>query len=525
MSAINVMRLPKSLSLGELLDVLQQWPGLTVAAASANKQITSLLIDLTPVQTQNDLWQLHEKAQSSGVQAILTVDLNGHAVSVARALQLPVLSLQPGASQSEIHTILHQLGDVDSRSDSPIFTEELALERVATIADRAVELLGGHILVEDEEFRVLAYSQIMGDIDEARKQAILHRQLPSVYQHIFNSQGVQASLLSGVDVIQTEAVPEHGLGPRLVISIRRNQRLVGTIWFARDTPYDSRDIEELQKTADQLSVNIVEALRARRDERIRHDDALYNLLYGVSIPEASNTLETSTINFRRPAHVITIKPIRFDGDRALSIETSGLRVLAEITSRSAHADVLTAMTQEVLYLVHFGCADGGSCEGLASLLLAQQLATSLGRINVQAAIVVGKHAADHTSLKESRLSADRVVNVLSTEQRTTTLTVGQAWAELTIDFFLGNAVNAPDFLPTQLQTHITRDSEQDRELFRTVKTALDYWTNLAYAADVLEVHQNTIRYRLKKFQQVYGIDLQTPKSRLALWMVFEKCYT
>lgn len=514
-----IVDLTRPASLGALVDSLHRLPRVVLAAPGTDRRIRLVHVELDPITSQLSLWQIHEQARAAGAHALVVIDAGGVALDAQRSLRLPLVSLAPGATHEDVVRLLGKL-EADPESWS-VLAEERAKERIFTIADRTAELLDGHILVEDEDFHVLAYSQLSDHVDEARQQAILHRQLPAVYQQIFNSQGVQASLLGGTEVIQTEPAPEHGLGPRLIVAIRRYGRLVGTIWFARDHPvFSERDIEGLRSAAQQMSRTLVEALRERRDERIRHDDALLDLLHGRNPAEAAHTLETSAFDLRQPAHVLTVAPLAARNPGS-SLESSGLRVLAEVTARAAQVAALTVVEGERLHLVHLGCTGPGaaSCDASESLRLATRLLESFTRIDFPVAIGIGAHAEDHSELAASKASAGRVATALLREDCGGARSTRQAWAELTIDTFLGGDSRDPGAIPERLRELLQEATPRAREQVRTIRVTLDHWGDLGAASAALHVHQNTIRYRLQRFQDSCELDLKSPKTRLALWML------
>jgi DNA-binding PucR family transcriptional regulator len=62
------------------------------------------------------------------------------------------------------------------------------------------------------------------------------------------------------------------------------------------------------------------------------------------------------------------------------------------------------------------------------------------------------------------------------------------------------------------------DAEHGTDYARTLVCWFDAGCDMAGAAELLAVHPNTCRYRLKQLQQHLGIDLADPDERLVLWL-------
>ncbi len=62
------------------------------------------------------------------------------------------------------------------------------------------------------------------------------------------------------------------------------------------------------------------------------------------------------------------------------------------------------------------------------------------------------------------------------------------------------------------------DAAQGTDLARTIRTYLDHLGSVRATADALHVHQNTVRYRLDVVRNELRIDLDSPDTRLWLWL-------
>ncbi len=62
------------------------------------------------------------------------------------------------------------------------------------------------------------------------------------------------------------------------------------------------------------------------------------------------------------------------------------------------------------------------------------------------------------------------------------------------------------------------DAESNTEYAKTLRTYLDCSRDSARTSAALSLHQNTLRYRLKRLRDLFGVDLDQPEDTLLLWL-------
>ena len=63
---------------------------------------------------------------------------------------------------------------------------------------------------------------------------------------------------------------------------------------------------------------------------------------------------------------------------------------------------------------------------------------------------------------------------------------------------------------------VSYDHEHGTDLTKTLRVLLEQHLNLAQTAKVLNVHYNTLRYRLDRIKEILGDILENPQQRLAI---------
>ncbi|MGJ0203615.1 helix-turn-helix domain-containing protein [Leucobacter sp. gxy201] len=516
---MELIALATPLPLGRILDALEDLPE-QVSLHRRPAPVQRIAVETRTLAGAAELRDAYGQACAAGAELVIVVGAKPLLPELGPT-DTPVMAVRAEATPASISRLVKQL-----KYDSPvpgILEDEQAQSEIVDIVDRAADSLRGHIIVEDQDFQMLAYSRFAAPIDEARRNAIMQRRMPGYLQQVFNAQGVQASLIRGEDVLEVAPDAAAGLGPRLVVAIRSRGRLVGTIWFARASPaFAEDDTATLQAAAAQMSEILVADLRRREDERITRDDAALDLLAGRRVEAALLELGVTGRSFGRGAHVIsfTVAP---EHPEAQSIRLADFRVLVANSSWSVQNEAVTVADGDRLHIVHFDCGgDPHECDATGARLLAGYFVESLQRVDIEVAVGIGSHANAPHDVAGSAATADRVLNALLREGRSGVATPGEFWAPLLLDQLLAQQLPIRGRVPRGLEQMLASNVAKDRDLLATVRVAIDHWGDIGRAARRLHVHHNTVRYRLQRFADLTGVDLDIPDMRFAVWALLRQ---
>ena len=510
-------------TLGTLLDALRPSVSLTLEAAPGvasspllqSGAIRTVFVDVTPIDDEAALTSSIERATEHSCEAIVLTEVQPALLAEERFV-LPVIALRPGKEFSWVRERIESMDRVDR--DVRLLPEEHSRLSITEIADRAAAELGGHIIVEDEAFQLLAHSRMTDDADVARREAVLQRQLPGPYQQIFNTQGVLARLIAGEDIVHTERVASAGLGQRLVAAIRHHGRLLGSIWLARDTPaFTAEDAAVLRGAAAEMAVLLAALIRVRDDERMRRDEAVASLLSGQVLASPLISLGHGAPDVSRPGHVIAMTEVPLPTTRH-RVEAEGIRVLADVTARSGRAAVLTTTVNDVALMLHFGCdAEANDCTAGSSLALAERLTESFAGMGATVALAIGRHWSTTSGIPASGQDATDMVAEMRARRRAGLSTLTELWGTLTVSDLLPTIASESP-LPPPVK-HLFDSNARSSEQRRALRIILDHWGDVAITAKLLGVHPNTVRYRLQRLRATLHVDLHDADTRLALWIL------
>jgi hypothetical protein len=133
------------------------------------------------------------------------------------------------------------------------------------VANSLARLVGAPVTIEDPDTIVVAYSGGDQDVDEARIETILGRQVPVRYRDAITAAGVFERLAVSDDVIVVD-LPEASMVPRAVVAVRDDGRLVASVWAALGAPPTEQQSAVLRSAAPVIAEHL-------RRERHRADAA------------------------------------------------------------------------------------------------------------------------------------------------------------------------------------------------------------------------------------------------------------
>jgi DNA-binding PucR family transcriptional regulator len=121
---------------------------------------------------------------------------------------------------------------------------------------------------------------------------------------------------------------------------------------------------------------------------------------------------------------------------------------------------------------------------------------------------IGSPAPTVEGVARARREADRVLRVLlrePTEESVATLDDVRAKA---------NVLEILDLLRERAHLRDGRVAGLDPSMLQTLREYLDRFGDVAAAAQALQTHPNTVRYRLRRIAELTGMDLTDPSERL-----------
>lgn len=403
-----------------------------------------------------------------------------------------VLKAAPEASWGQLYTLIDALLAVAG----PFGPGEPA--DLFTLANQVAARVGGAVAIEDLAMRILAYSTIDGQqIDDLRRDGILGRRVPG---HPTHAEEYTAVLRSDGAIWSRE--PREFL-PRLAIAVRARGEALGTIWVVEaDRPLSPDAAEVLAEAAVVAAPQLARVNLAADEVRRRRAEQLGRLLRGVGPTE--ELAAAFGLPVSQPVTVVAISR----GDHAVDAVYAGdllrvafaayrIRVAAGAVDGRAYAIVSTDSRAPLLHRI-----------------IADVLAQANERLGDGWRAGIGR-TVPLAAVPESLRQAEAALRVLYSH-----LGKGDIGrhADLAAPLLLLDVGTAMRGLPTMTGEPLARVAEHDRRHGTDYLHTLQAWIASHYdvsrAAEVLSLHPNTLRYRLRRIGEL--IDIDDPDTRLVL---------
>lgn len=472
--------------------------GMAAAAGSAD------VFFLLGVTDDEALRWIATQARDRAPVAIFAKEPSQALVTRAVAVGSAVVAVEPRARWERLYQLVNHVLEHHGQGD-PVDDSGTDLFGLAqSLADR----IHGMVSIEDAQSQVLAYSASNDEADELRRLSILGRAGPPEHLEWIGQWGIFDALRADNEVVRVAERPELGLRPRLAIGIyhpstgpRRPPVFAGTIWVQQGSAPLADDADDMMRGAAVLAARIMFRLAARPSTHARRVQQLLGLTDGEAVDVAGIARELGL-----PAES-NAALIGFDsadsGPRhprltdVLALSASAFRRDAQVAAQGSRIYVLlpqTATTRSVASWVR----------GTISALR-----TELG---VQLRAVIATPVAGLAGIAAARGEVNRVLD--SAERHP--ISIGQVTSpgEARTTVLLDEIVTLVGTDERLVDPRVRDLCAADPMLAETLRAYLDAFGDIAAAAMFLQVHPNTVRYRIRRIEKLLSTSLSDPEVRL-----------
>jgi len=474
--------------------------GLAAAAGSAD------VFFLLGVTDDEALQWIDGQVQGRTPVAIFVKEPSDALVTTAVAAGSAVVAVEPRARWERLYQLVnHVLEHHGDRADLDSGTDLFGLAQ--SLADR----IHGMVSIEDAQSHMLAYSASNDEADELRRLSILGRAGPPEHLRWLDQWGIFDALRASGEVVRVAERPELGLRPRLAIGIyhppagaRRPPVFAGTIWVQQGSQPLADDAEEMLRGAAVLAARIMFRLAARPSTHARRVQQLLGLTDGEVAAPADVAAIARELGLAADGTAALIGWDTADsGTRharladVLALSASAFRRDAQVASNGSRIYVLVPLTATTRSVTSWA-------RGTISALR-----TELG-VELRAAI-----AAPVAGLAEVAAARAEVDRVLDSAERHP-ISIGQvtSLAEVRTTVLLDEIVTLVGTDVRLVDPRIRDLHAQDPVLAETLRAYLDSFGDIGAAAQLLQVHPNTVRYRVRRIEKLLSTSLADPELRL-----------
>lgn len=346
------------------------------------------------------------------------------------------------------------------------------------------------VLLDDPSLAPLAYSRQWGEIDGVRSKSILTRGAPPTVRDALMAQGIAEA----ADVVRTTADPVLGMAERVCVAVRSNKQLLGYIWILDPGATLSDEELDVARTA----ARRVARLMTESVTRLVGDESALMLKLAS---EAVEDREAAVADVRAqgalpdgPVVLCLLGAVSDDVELTVVAHMAirRLSVGHAITGRLADGTaVLASLGDPVLRTLHSG-----------------EVAQWLHRIAPEGVAVGQSGSAPLDGLHEAARHARVAFTVARSKPAARSFA---AWPTLRADRLVAQLPRSwRDDLPQDLARLI----REHPPLAATLAAFLDAGGDVKAAADATSLHRSGVYYRLRRIEELTGLQLDRGDDRL-----------
>ncbi len=378
------------------------------------------------------------------------------------------------------------------------------------LVDALAAELDRPVNVDDRQFRALAYSSHANQVDPVRLASILQREAPRAVTAWLESLGIREARA----FVRVPANPRFEMAARVCVPVRFDGALLGYLWMIDEpTPLSDAELLASQRGAPQLGVELSRMRALDRHDRER-ERALLGRLLGEGDPTAAAAaLLRDGFLARAPVYAVCVmQAVHADGHELTDTVRVRLVAAVEQVRRSMAPHHLLPFLPGDQLVVVLACSESGEPARRARALAAAATRTLAGSTGWSSFAGLGDERATVQEL------------AIAYEEARLALRVGRAarpdeslvrWASLgayrTIAALLGDGAAT---LPASLERLLA--CADAATLVPTLECYLDLGGDVRAAAETLFVHRSSLYGRLRRIEQIAGVDLRRGEDRLEL---------
>lgn len=407
-----------------------------------------------------------------------------------------VLLVDPAVPWSELAAVVYGLVLEGRETESGRGPTDLF-----ALADSLADAIGAAVVVEDRLSQVLAYSRMQEDADPARVQTILDRRAPERLRAAFERRGVFTHLSVADEPLFVAADAALGLTGRMVVAARVGRELLGSVWVTCPAPLTGRALTALREGARTVALHLLRSRASADLERQVESESVLRLLDGA----ADAATVASRLGLPQgPARVIAVRT-SLESERHTALLLAFEQATAGFgwsrPGRSALADntVYTVLPGE---------------EAAPARRWVSELRASLPP---RVAVVAGISAvAQIAELTAARLEADECLALHEAGPDRPVPTYDDSWDDILLHRLRAAAASGRGSKRGPVADLVAHDRDHGTPYVATLRAWLEAQGDPVRAGAGLGVHENTVRYRLRKMAELTTLELGDARKRLAM---------
>jgi len=375
------------------------------------------------------------------------------------------------------------------------------------LANAIAASVGGATAIEDFQQRILAYSNVPGQpTDAERREGILGRQVPDVpenpdqYRALYRARGV----------VRFGAEPPAL--PRVAVAVRAGTELLGSIWVVdADGTLGADADQSLLAAADMAALHMLRGRSAEDLARQQRVELVRALLESRADP--ARTVTQLGLDAAGPFAILTFEAVE---PADASLQMHRVVDLVTLTAESRVGRASSALVGGTVYALVSGSRIG---EETLTRLCEDVVAHAGHSLRIELVAAVGASADLASGIAGSRADADRALLLLHRHPQLGRVTSTRRASDQLSLLGLGQVLESqPDLVSARARAIRAHDAAHGTAYEEALATWLDSLRDVGATAERLSTHPNTVRYRLRRAVELFGLDLDDPDEVLVLWL-------
>ena len=403
--------------------------------------------------------------------------------------------------------------------DNPF--SQMEIVDLGELADIISERVSNPITIEDFNHRLVAYSTHADSTDKARMETIMARRVPEKVLNRLWQDGILQKLMESDEPVRIKEIREVGLGDRVAISIRKGHGVLGYIYVQElNKRLGEEELQFLRLAAKAAMPRLHQRQTKRRIQEEKSKEFFWELLLGnlTSHHEIQARAETMDIKLPKPFSIFL-----FETDHP-NYET----VQKELNYLFANLHDSFPLTRFPVWVTNQKhlIVMGGRCQNSEEFISYANLFIEDVQKRIQKRFgqtpfigVFGSAYKSFQSIEQSYHQAMSVLRMKKVFPRETASIHGYPDLGMyrLLPFFAERNMQV-GYSNYRLQKIINYDQENQSHLLQTLEEYLDCAGRVNVTAQKLHIHPNTLAYRLKRIEEVGGINLEDVNHRVSLFI-------
>lgn len=464
--------------------------------------------------TRPEAVELVRRAGAQGAAAVAVKrrgSLPDELAAAAHQADVALLGVPPEIAWAQLHSLLRVATASHSLAQNE--TDDLPVGDLCALANAVAVMVGGATTIESRQSQILAYSNLDEPIDESRRQTILGRRVPQEWVARLEREGVFKRLWNSDDVILVDIGSDDAgnrIRPRLAVAVKAGDEVLGSIWVSEGRRPFSPEAERALREAGRIAALHLLRHQAGEDlERRRRSELLRLALEGRLPAEVL----PSTIGVPATGHMAVVAfELRTADPAAVVSQTGRLVNLISVYCEAYRRQAASVAIGPVVYLL-LSLPDRGRTE--ARTLAADILERTREALPTRLRAGVGSTVEGVREVASSRWEADQALRILAAVDGDRDLAhIDDVRTHAVLLELRDVAEQHPRLRSGKYHALVDYDRKHGTAYVHTLRTYLDAFGDARAAAEAINVHPNTLRYRIRRAEELTGLDLDDPVERL-----------